>query len=149
MDPASRKGAVWALRLGAAALSAAGLALAPAPAPAQADGGISVGEYHRVFPPAPVEVRAVREGADVVVSWAPPPVVATGGRLAYDPAVAGYRIYRVDGAGGRTLAGEVDAATMRFRDVAAGAAGHTYAVTAVQRSGQESGLSAAAEAPPP
>lgn len=148
-EPARRRGTIGAVLLWAAALSGAGPALAPAPAAAQGDGGISVGEYHRVFPPAPVGVRAVREGAAVVVSWSPPPKVATDGRPAYDPEVASYRVYRVDGAGGRMLAGEVDAAATRFRDDRPGAADSAYAVTAVQRSGQESGLSGAAEAPPP
>lgn len=130
----------------AAVLAVSGLP--PEPAVAQGDGGISVGEYHRVFPPAPVDVRAVRDGPAVVVSWSPPPRVATDGPPAYDPAVAGYRIYRVDGAGGRSLAGAVDAAATRFRVEAPGSGRRAYAVTAVQRSGQESGLSAAAEAPP-
>ncbi len=132
-----------------AALLAVCIALAPAPATAQADGGISVDEYHRVFPPAPVAVRAAIEAAAVVVTWSPPPLVARSGQPAYDPAVAAYRVYAVDEAGGRTLLGEVAATTTRFLDDTPGAAGRTYAVTAVQRSGQESGLSAAAKASPP
>lgn len=131
----------------AAAMLCVCLAAAAVPAAAQADGGISVDEYHRVFPPAPVGVRAVRDGAAVVVSWSPPPPVAGGGHPAYDPAVAAFRIYAVDEAGGRTLLGEVPATTRHFRDDTPGAAGRTYAVTAVQRSGQESGLSAAAPRP--
>lgn len=137
-----------AVVLGAVTAALAGLALPPAPAAAQADGGISVGEYHRVFPPAPVAVRAVREGSAVVVTWAPPPQVEMDGQPTYDPAVAAYRVYRVDGAGGRALLGEVEVATTHFRD-GRPRAGHAYAVTAVQRSGQESGLSVSAEAPPP
>lgn len=130
----------------ASALAAA--APASSPAMAQGEGGISVGEYHRVFPPAPVEVRAVRDGAAVLVTWSPPPAVEPAGQPAYDPAVAAYRIYRVDGAGGQALLGEVAASTTRFRDETPGPGRRAYAVTAVQRSGQESGPSAAAEAPP-
>lgn len=128
----------------AAALLGVCLASAPVPATAQADGGISVDEYHRVFPPAPVDVRAAFEAAAVVVTWSPPTPVARSGRPGYDPEVAAYRVYAVDDAGGRTLLGEVAATTTRFVDDTAGAAGRTYAITAVQRSRQESGLSAAA-----
>ncbi len=127
----------------AAALLGVCLVVGLVPATARADGGISVDEYHRVFPPAPVEVRAAVEAAAVVVTWSPPPV-ARSGQPAYDPAVVAYRVYAVDEAGGRTLLGELAATTMRFRDKTPGAAGRIYAVTAVQRSGQESGLSASA-----
>lgn len=131
----------------AAALIGVCLASALVPATAQVDGGISVDEYHRVFPPAPVEVRAAFEATAVVVTWSPPPLVARSGQPAYDPAVAAYSVYAVDDAGGRTLLGEVAATTTRFVDDTPGAAGRTYAVTAVQRSGQESGLSESARAP--
>ena len=131
----------------AAAVLCVCLAAAAVPAAAQDGGGISVDEYHRVFPPAPVAVRAVREAAAVLVTWSPPPPVAGSGHPAYDPAVAAFRVYAVDAAGGRRLLGEVDATTGRFRDDTPAAAGRTYAVTAVQRSGQESGLSVAASPP--
>lgn len=104
-------------------------------------GGISVEEYLRVFPPAPVEVRATAEGEAVVLTWTPPAAAPAREGLAYDPEIAGYRIYRVDGAGGQALVAEVGAEVRRFRDDTAGAVGRMYAVTAVQRSGQESGLS--------
>ena len=133
----------------AAVLLGVCVATAPVPATAQADGGISVDEYHRNFPPAPVDVQAIVEVAAVVVTWSPPPAMAGSGRPAYDPEVAAYRVYRVDDAGGRTLVGEVGAGTTRFRDAAAIGGRRLYAVTAVQSSGQESGLSTTAEAPTP
>jgi len=134
---------------GTAAAVLLGLCLVAAslPATAQADGGISVDEYHRIFPPAPVGVRAAFEATAVIVTWSPPPPVARSGQPAYDPAVAAFRVYAVDEAGGRTLLGEVAATTTRFRDDRPGAVRRTYAVTAVQRSGQESGLSESARAP--
>lgn len=133
----------------AAALFGVALAAAPLPASAQADGGISVEEYHRVFPPAPVGVRAVAEAGAVVVTWSAPPRVAGTGQPAYDPVIVAYRVYAVDGTGGRTLLGEVPAVTTHFRDESSGAADRSYSVTAVQRSGQESGLSAATTSSPP
>ncbi len=144
----SRRAGTWPLLSGTAAAGLLGLGLAAASltATAQADGGISVDEYHRVFPPAPVGVRAAFEATAVVVTWSPPPV-ARSGQPAYDPAVAAYRVYAVDDAGGRTLLGEVAATTTRFRDDTPGAVRRTYAVTAVQRSGQESGLSESARVP--
>lgn len=134
------------LSLLAAAVSVAGAPTVVVGQQGQDGGGISVEEYLRVFPPAPVDVQAAVEGGAVVVTWSPPAPAATREGLAYDPAIAGYRVYRVDGEGGRTRIGDVDAETTRFRDPSLVSGVRRYAVTAVQRSGQESGLSHAAEA---
>lgn len=143
IDRAGRAGVVVL----AATLSGAVLATAlpAAPAGAQDGGGISVEEYLRVFPPAPANLRAALESDAVVLSWSAPAPATTQKGLAYDPAIAGYRVYRIDDAGGRTLIGEVGAETTRFRDASARTGVRQYAVTTVQRSGHESGLSAAAE----
>jgi hypothetical protein len=128
----------------AAAVAAA--LLSGLPAAAQESGGIGVEEYFRVFPPAPSDVRAAVEAGTVVVTWSPPAKVARAD-LAYDPAIVAYRIYRVDDAGGRVLLGEVGGEATRFSDPSPPDGARRYAVTAVQRSGHESGLSESARAP--
>ena len=147
--PAVAAAARGARAVGVAALLAAAVAVASPsglPAAAQDSGGIGVEEYFRVFPPAPVEVRAAVEAGTVVVTWTPPAPVARAG-LAYDPVVVAYRIYRVDEAGGQALLGEVGGEATRFRDPSPPSSAKRYAVTAVQRSGHESGLSESARAP--
>jgi fibronectin type 3 domain-containing protein len=103
----------------------------------QSQDGISADAYRRNFPPAPVAVRAERRGGRIIVTWDPPPAADPSERLAYDPAVDRYRVYRVAADRARTLAGETR--TTSFVDPAAPAgAVQRYVVTAVQRSGQES-----------
>jgi hypothetical protein len=114
----------------------------PSGGAAQAGGGISVEEYQRVFPPAPVAVRAEMRAGVATVTWSPPPAVAP--TRAYDPTVGSYRVYRIGAGGSAVLIGET--VETAFRDPRApGGTTQRYAVTAVQRSGQESGLSEAAE----
>lgn len=125
-----------------AAVLVAGLPVAVyGDAAAPAGGGISAQEYQRVFPPAPVDVRAEWRAGVATVTWSPPPAVAPTN--AYDAIVAGYRVYRLGAGGAATLIGETDGTSFRDPSAPGGTTRH-YAVTAVQRSGQESGLSAAA-----
>jgi hypothetical protein len=114
----------------------------PSGGAAPAGGGISVEEYARVFPPAPVGVRAEMRAGVATVTWSPPRAAAP--TRAYDPAVVGYRVYRLGAGGSTALIGETAETTFRDRR-APGGTTQRYAVTAVQRSGHESGLSAAAE----
>ena len=135
----------------AAALLAAALLAAVLPAPASSgtaagsgaapSGGISAEEYARVFPPAPVDVRAAFAGGVVTLRWTPPAPAAPSG--AFDPAVGHYRVFRLGDGGAATLIGETRDTVFHDRAAPAGTV-QRYAVTAVQRSGQESGLSAEA-----
>jgi fibronectin type 3 domain-containing protein len=106
--------------------------------------GISVDQYRRMFPPAPVNVRVELRQGVATISWdRPPPPPA--GRIGYDPKVAAYNVYRVNDNAERRLLGRTSA--MTFKDRAALKSGEVryYAVTAVQRSGVESGMSERAE----
>lgn len=108
-------------------------------APGQDSGGIGHSEYVRTFPPPPVSVHAsIADGKPLIVWQAPEH--PSSGELAYDPEIAEYRVYTVRGLAQRTLVGTT--ATTSYHDVAArSGATRDYAVTAVQRSGQESDLS--------
>jgi hypothetical protein len=135
-------------RTGLRFLAAIILALASAVMPARSQSpdtsGISVDRYRRMFPPAPVEVRAEMRNNRPLISWREPPAPPSG-QIGYDPAVESYRVYRVDAALNRTLLGETT--SLSFDDstpLLAGGVRH-YAVTAVQRSGVESGMSQQAE----
>ncbi|MEJ8572450.1 hypothetical protein [Microbaculum marinum] len=99
-------------------------------------GGISYGEYVRTFPAMPAAVRVDLDNGKPLICWEapdhPPP-----GELAYDPVIAGYRVYSLAGTGRQVRLGET--ATTCFHDTEAPSGTiRRYAVTAVQRSGQES-----------
>lgn len=102
-------------------------------------GGISAEEYHSVFPPAPVDVRIERRGGRAFLVWSPPPAGVTNRRLAYDPVVRGYKVFRLRADGGETLVGETE--SLRFPLPTSIGASARFGVRAVQRSGRESGLS--------
>lgn len=126
------------------ALVVAGLSLSdPIEAP-RAQQGISTDQYRRMFPPAPTNVRvALREGA-ATISWdRPPPPPA--GRIGYDPEVAAYNVYLVNEYSERRLLGRTTLTS--FRDPARLSSDEVrqYAISAVQRSGVESGMSERAE----
>lgn len=114
-------------------------ALAIFPLAAAAASGITAEEYGRVFPQEPTGLHARPCGEAVLLLWSAPPLPGPSTKLAYDPAVDHYRIYRVGPGTDRTLVGE---ARGTFYELAppARAAGD-YAVTAVVRSGLESGMS--------
>lgn len=134
---------------GAALAAAAVLLLAPYPALAgdtaqggelEQGGGISLEEYLRGFPPAPVNVRAEDIDGRVLVFWEAPPNPGPAADLAYDPAIDSYRVYKLGPGLNRTLIGETTGTW--FIDASPpGGSVHRYAVTAVQRTGQESGAS--------
>jgi hypothetical protein len=115
-------------------------AVIPPPAFAQNQGGISAEEYHRFRPPVPIAVQAEAREGQATIRWRPPPPPGPTVRPSYDPAIALYRVYRVASDQSATLIGETPSTS--FTDTAA-PRGTTqrYAVTAVQRSGQESGRS--------
>ena len=103
-----------------------------------ASSGEACVENKDVFPPAPPTGLAVLPREDgLEVSWSP----------SLESDLAAYRVYRTEGGGPRTRVGEVAAPETSFRDSAAphGAA-LAYAVTAVDRDGNESAPSAPVEA---
>lgn len=109
----------------------------------QSQDGLSLDEYYRFSPPHPEAVAAEIRNGRVVISWqrpnAPPP-----GKIGYDPVVVRYKVYRIGENERRTLIGET--AGMSFTDPAPLQPGaRRYGVTAIQRSGDESGMSADAE----
>ena len=132
-------------RTGLRFLAAIILALAGAVMPARSQSpdtsGISVDRYRRMFPPAPVDVRVAIRDDRPVIFWREPPAPPPG-RIGYDPVVESYRVYRVvDATLARTLLGETTGRSfVDFSPLLAGGVRH-YAVTAVQRSGVESGMS--------
>mgnify|MGYP001551336229 CR=1 FL=1 len=117
-------------------LVAAGISLG------QTQDGLSESEYHRTFPPEPLAVRAeIRDGKPMVM-WNKPPTAA--GKLAYDPVIDRYRVYRVSGLNDKTLIGETRA-TLYVDSAAPTGTTQRYVVTTVQRSGHESAPSQEAE----
>jgi hypothetical protein len=111
----------------------------PSPSP-ESRNGISLDEYHKSFPPLPRGVRAEIRDGKAVVSWDTPPAPPPG-KIGYDPAVARYRVYLLGPDQHRTPIGKTTG--LSFTDPARLRPGSTrrYGVTAVQRSGQESGIS--------
>ena len=107
---------------------------------ARGQAGISIDQYRRMFPPAPGNVRVeLREGA-AAISWDRPPAPPAG-KIGYEPEVAAYKVYLVNDLSERRLLGQTTG--MSFKDQSRLRPGElrTYAVTAVQRSGIESGMS--------
>jgi fibronectin type 3 domain-containing protein len=94
-----------------------------------------------VFPPAAPTGVAVLVGADAVeVSWSP----------SLEADLASYRVYRAAAGAAPTRVGEVAAPETSFRDASAPrGVPLVYTVTAVDRDGNESPLSAALEATRP
>jgi len=103
-------------------------------------GGITFEEHRRLFPPAPVAVRAELRGGKAIVSWDKPRAADPSEKLAYDPAIDRYRVYRVGPGHNMTLIGETRATSFEDQTAPAGTT-QRYAVTTVQRSGHESGPS--------
>ncbi len=121
-------------------IASVALSLTPATSRAQpAQGGISVDQYRRMFPPAPQNMRAELRGGKATISWDAPPAPPPG-RTGYDPAVGAYNVYLVGENLERRRLGQTrarsftDPKTLRPGEV------RHYAVTAVQRSGVESGM---------
>lgn len=106
---------------------------------AQQPGGITVEEYYSNFPPAPADVRIERRNGRAFLAWSRPPASLTDRRLAYDPVVSRYKVFRLRLDGGETLLGETE--SLRFPLPASAGASARFGVRAVQRSGHESGLS--------
>jgi hypothetical protein len=109
-----------------------------------AQGGISADEYYSMAPPPPVAVRIELANGAPVIHWrapVPPPSVRKPG---YDPTVTAYRVYWLRGPLDEVLIGETQ--QMQFTDKhAAPGTLKRYAVSAVQRSGQESSASLGVE----
>lgn len=111
-----------------------------------AQGGISVDQYRRMFPPAPQNVRAELRAGQATIDWDAPPAPPPG-RIGYDPQVTAYNVYLLvtENPEDRRRLGQTT--TRSFTDpevLRAGQVRH-YAVTAIQRSGVESGMSEQAE----
>lgn len=124
----------------AAVVLAAMLSAWPGGTASGQDTGISQEEHLAVFPAAPVLVRAVAIDGGVMIFWEPPPAPPAGRTLAYDPAIERFRVYSIGPGRDRTLIGET-AGTWFIDETAPAGSTRLYAVTAVQRSGQESGPS--------
>ena len=101
--------------------------------------GISFEEDRRSFPPVPIGVRAEIRNGKATVLWDKPPAADRSEKLAYDPVIDHYCVYRVTGTQNLSLIGKTDATVTSFTDSTAHP-GMTrrYVVTAVQRSGHES-----------
>jgi fibronectin type 3 domain-containing protein len=117
----------------------AALSLMPAPSGAQPQGGISVDQYRRMFPPAPQNLRAKLQGAQATISWDAPPEPPPG-RIGYDPEVAAYNVYLVGENLERRRLGQTRARNFIDPETLGPGEVRHYAVTAVQRSGIESGM---------
>ncbi|PNG24956.1 hypothetical protein [Methylocella silvestris] len=113
--------------------------------PGASGGGISYEEQLRFTPPAPLRPTASRKGSGLLICWSPPQPLKEH-VSAYDPAVVRYRVYALDANHDRVAIGETERAC--FLDERPAAKTVTYAVTAIQRSGHESALSADALVPP-
>jgi hypothetical protein len=102
--------------------------------------GISLDEYYKSFPPLPRNVRAEIRNGKAVISWDKPDAPPAG-KLGYDPAVKRYRVYVLGPGQHQTPIGKTTG--MSFTDPAQLRPGSTrrYGVTAVHKSGQESGMS--------
>ena len=102
--------------------------------------GISYDEYRRNVPPAPLRLRVEICGGTAMLFWELPDVAGASEKLAYDPVISGYRVYRIGPGGQETLVGETKGSFYRLALPPAGRVDY-YAATAVQRSGHESALS--------
>ncbi len=103
-------------------------------------GGISVDQYRRMFPPAPQNVRVELRDGKAVISWDAPPNPPSG-RIGYDPEVAAYNVYAVQENLERRRLGQTKSTAFRDSRILSPGIRQNYAVTAVQRSGVESGMS--------
>ena len=108
--------------------------------PGGQSGGISLEEQLRLYPPQPLAVMAVRSGDRAVISWQTPADPRWAAPLGYDPEIETYRVYRIGPGQRRTIVGETRATSLGV-DLPDGGKPRRYAVTAVQRSGQESPMS--------
>jgi hypothetical protein len=107
-------------------------------APASLASGITWEEQQRLMPAAPQRPSVVHGGQQSRICWERPPKPTV--RIdAYDPAVAFFRVYRVDEHGSRIPIGETT--ELCFIDQESGATTGRYVVTAVTRSGHESDIS--------
>lgn len=109
------------------------------------DSGISFGEYQRRFPQAPRNVRAEIRAGKIVISWDRPQPGQPREKLSYDPVVDHYRVYRIGPDETQHLIGETDRLLFEVGAAERGAVAR-YAVSAVQKSGVESGRSETVEA---
>jgi fibronectin type 3 domain-containing protein len=107
-----------------------------------APGGISVDRYRRMFPPAPQNLRVVVRDGKATISWDAPPAPPSG-HIGYDPVVVAYNVYLVqENLEQRRRLGQTRSTTFRDSETVGPGSRRSYAVTAVQRSGIESGMSA-------
>lgn len=120
-------------------LSLAGPSAAFAAAPSS-EGGISFEEFQRNFAQAPIDLRVIDGGDAQMLLWTLPPMPPASAALAYDPVIDHFRIYRMDPAHGPRLVGETRATYYEVEPARSGTI-QRFAVTTVQRSGQESGFS--------
>ena len=102
--------------------------------------GLTREEYLAVHPPAPIDLTAKAIGNAVILNWKPAPPPNINGKLAYDPFVDHYVIYRREEGGNiRRLAATI---RLAYEDkTAANDTVYFYSVAAVQRGDTESSLS--------
>ncbi|MCB1380382.1 MAG: hypothetical protein KDK89_18740 [Alphaproteobacteria bacterium] len=99
-------------------------------------------EYQASTPAAPSNLRLLRDADNhVYLFWDLPPVPPTGLKTAYDPVIAGFRVFRI---AGQTDAAEIGTSrsTVFLLDAGSMIPGTRLAVATVQRSGHASELSA-------
>ena len=102
--------------------------------------GLTLEEYLRVNPPAPVNLEAHACQNSIRLKWAPPPKVKLKAKRAYDPSVDYYVIYRKDGTMPFQRLASTRKTTYEDKTVIKGNV-YIYAVTAMQKDGNESGFS--------
>ncbi|MFC3694990.1 hypothetical protein [Chenggangzhangella methanolivorans] len=121
------------MRTAALVLFCAALA-GPARAEGLSAGGMTADQHERQTPQPPRDLVAARLGdGSVEIRWRPPPP-PPGGPLMYERSFSAYRVYRLDGGGGRRLVAE----TRELRAVdPAPPAGASYVVVTLQPSGRE------------
>ncbi|GEM_PF-2055926 len=119
------------------------LLIGVAPAFAQ---GISAEEYHLGIPPPPIVQPARLFDDKTLLRWQAPHQFKLRQKPGYDPKVDFYRVYRVGRNFEKTLIGHTQELFFLIATPPGTGAAH-YAITAVQKSGQESPLSLEIELP--
>ena len=108
--------------------------------------GISQEEYHQSTPPPPVVQEARCFDDRILLKWKAPPQIGVPRKTGYDPEVAFYRVYRIERNHKPVLIGRTEDRFFLLR-MPANPGKFSYAISAVQRSGQESPLSLEIEVP--
>jgi fibronectin type 3 domain-containing protein len=136
----SPKATIFWCRLVVAVAATIALLISESALASSGQGGMSVDQYRRMFPPAPQNVRIELRDGKATISWDAPPAPPPG-RIGYDPEVGAYNVYVVQENLERRRLGQTRSMTFRDPEIPGPGARRRYAVTAVQRSGVESGMS--------